>query len=166
MYVIFVVISWSLQTDVTWHKEARPLVAGSTWRSSTTDTVRASPCITMGFCAKKAWMVVCGLTCPAQGRWWSEGSITTMTRTTQVCKSMIFLSGTTKHIQKKIQKSQSRIKVHFVATFLNNFSIVFVSVLWNANCISFDNLPKKYKNSFWIKMYHLIQDVAKFRSKC
>ena len=61
---------------------------------------------------------------------------------------------------------QSRIKVHFVATFLNNFLIVFVSVLWNVDCISFDNLPKKYRNSFWLKMYQLTQNVAKFRSKC
>ena len=70
-----------------------------------------------------------------------------------------FLSASTSNIQ-------SRIKVHFVATFLNNFLIVFVRVLWNVDCISFDNLLKKYRNSFWLKMYTLIQNVAKFRSKC
>ena len=34
------------------------------------------------------------------------------------------------------------------------------------SCISFDNLPKKYRNSFWLKMYPSIQNVVKFRSKC
>ena len=79
--------------------------------------------------------------------------------------AVIILKSTNEDNRKIISK-ESRIKVHFVATFLNNFSIVFVTVLWNVDCISFDNLPKKYRKSFWLKMYPLIQNVAKFRSKC
>ena len=48
----------------------------------------------------------------------------------------------------KFQIIPLELKVHFVATFLNNFLIVFVSVLRNLDCISFDNLPKKYRNRF------------------
>ena len=59
--------------------------------------------------------------------------------------------------------TQSRIKVHFVATFLNIFSIVFVTAFWNIGYIWFDNLPKKYGNGFQLKMYQSIQDLAKFR---
>ena len=51
-----------------------------------------------------------------------------------------------------------------MTAFLNNFFIVFVSALLDVDSISFDNLPKKYGNSFLLKMYPIIQDVAKFRS--
>ena len=50
-----------------------------------------------------------------------------------------------------------------MASFLNNFLIIFVSALYNVDCISFDNLPKNYVNGFQLKMYPLIQDVVKFR---
>ena len=62
--------------------------------------------------------------------------------------------------------SRSRIEVHFVTTFSNNFLIIFVSAFWNVDCIWFDNLPKKYVDGFQLKMYPLIQDAAKFRSIC
>ena len=44
--------------------------------------------------------------------------------------------------------------------------IVFVRALWNVNCISFDNLPKKCANGFQIKMYPLIQKISKKFSWC
>ena len=53
-----------------------------------------------------------------------------------------------------------------MATFFNNFLIVFVSVFGNVDCIEFDNLPNKLGNDFQLKMYPLIQNVVKFRSKC
>ena len=58
----------------------------------------------------------------------------------------------------------SRIKVHFVATFLEFFLTVFVRALIDVDCIILYNLPKNNVNDFQLKMYQLIQDVAKFRS--
>ena len=48
----------------------------------------------------------------------------------------------------------SRIKVHFVATFLDNSWTVFVSTFYNVGCISVYNPTKNAQ---------LIQDVAQFR---
>ena len=61
-----------------------------------------------------------------------------------------FISGGFQGKCDESRKTHSRIKVHFVPPFLENFMIIFVSVFKNVDYIQLQNLSKNFGNDFQI----------------